>query len=118
MNTGPESTRTEDQQAVLEIDVRNHAGVMSHLVGLFSRRACNVESIVCFPLGDGYTSRIWLLVPRKPRLTQMIKHAANLEDVLAVRRRDERYSSFERLKALFPEQSARTAEAIPDRRRR
>lgn len=33
-------------RAVLEIDVNNHAGVMSHVVGLFSRRAYNVDGIL------------------------------------------------------------------------
>jgi acetolactate synthase-1/3 small subunit len=40
-------TRTENQalaRTVLELDVNNHAGVMSHVVGLFSRRAYNVEA--------------------------------------------------------------------------
>ena len=40
-------------RAVLEIDVNNHAGVMSHVVGLFSRRAYNVEGILVMPVGDG-----------------------------------------------------------------
>lgn len=48
----------------LEIDVNNHAGVMSHVVGLFSRRAYNVDGILCLPLGDSGQSRIWLLVNR------------------------------------------------------
>ena len=39
-------------RAVLEIDVNNHPGVMSHVVGLFSRRAYNVEGILCLPVGD------------------------------------------------------------------
>ena len=38
---------------VLEIDVNNHPGVMSHVVGLFSRRAYNVEGIICVPVGSG-----------------------------------------------------------------
>lgn len=31
-------------------------------VGMFSRRAYNVEGILCMPVGKGDTSRIWLLV--------------------------------------------------------
>ena len=41
------------QPTVLELNVNNHAGVMSHVVGLFSRRAYNVEGILCMPVGDG-----------------------------------------------------------------
>ena len=37
-------------RTVLELDVNNHAGVMSHVVGLFSRRAYNVEGILCMPV--------------------------------------------------------------------
>ena len=55
-------TRNESRavtRAVLQIDVANHPGVMSHVVGLFSRRAYNVEGILCLPVGDGRQSRIW-----------------------------------------------------------
>ena len=58
-------SRMENQavaRTVLELDVNNHAGVMSHVVGLFSRRAYNVEGILVMPVGSGVTSRIWLLV--------------------------------------------------------
>ena len=48
--------------AVLELIVDNHPGVMSHVCGLFSRRAFNVDGILCLPLEDGATSRIWLRV--------------------------------------------------------
>ena len=51
-------TRTENQalaRTVLELDVNNHAGVMSHVVGLFSRRAYNVEGILVMPVGSGAT---------------------------------------------------------------
>ena len=45
-------------RAVLELDVNNHAGVMSHVVSMFSRRAYNVEGILCMPVGNGSTSRV------------------------------------------------------------
>ncbi len=73
---------------------------MSHVVGLFARRACNIEGIVCYPPGDGTTSRIWLLVDDN-RLTQMSRHLANLEDVLAVRRCDGPPASFDGLCQVF-----------------
>ncbi|MDR0380045.1 MAG: ACT domain-containing protein, partial [Candidatus Accumulibacter sp.] len=57
---------------ILELEVNNHAGVMSHVVGLFSRRAYNVEGIVCMPIGDGDQSRIWLKVNEEARLEQMM----------------------------------------------
>ena len=87
--------------AVLEIEVNNHPGVMSHVVGLFSRRAYNVEGIVCLPVGDGDTSRIWLLVNEDDRLPQMMRQIDKLEDVLTVRRHAPGHAVFERLEEYF-----------------
>jgi len=95
----------EEQQAisacVLEIDVNNHPGVMSHIVGLFSRRACNVEGILCLPLGAGQHSRIWLLLNEDSRLRQMIKQVEKLEDVIVVRRHDGTHPVFRELGNYF-----------------
>lgn len=88
-------------RAVLEIDVNNHPGVMSHIVGLFARRACNVEGILCLPVGDGRQSRIWLLVNEDARLPQMIKQVDKLEDVFAVRRHNADHEVFADLEAFF-----------------
>ena len=88
-------------RTVLELDVNNHAGVMSHVVGLFSRRAYNVEGILCMPVGDGATSRIWLMVNEDVRLDQMVKQVEKLEDVLAVRRHGAEHQVFERLEEFF-----------------
>ena len=86
---------------VLELDVNNHAGVMSHVVGLFSRRAYNGEGILCMPVGDGSKSRIWLLVKEDERLEQMVRQVEKLEDVLAVRRHCVDHEVFERLEEFF-----------------
>ena len=88
-------------RTVLELDVNNHAGVMSHVVGMFSRRAYNVEGILCMPVGNGRTSRIWLMVNEDSRLDQMVKQVEKLEDVLAVRRHGAEHEVFERLEAYF-----------------
>lgn len=88
-------------RAVLELSVNNHAGVMSHVVGLFSRRAYNVEGILCLPVGDGSTSRIWLLVNEDQRLPQMVKQVEKLEDVISVRRHSAEHAVFERLQEFF-----------------
>ncbi len=73
--------------AVLELVVNNHPGVMSHVCGLLSRRAFNVEGILCLPVasGGGKQSRIWLLIDAERPLDQMIKQVAKLQDVLRVR---------------------------------
>ena len=88
-------------RTVLELDVNNHAGVMSHVVGMFSRRAYNVEGILCMPVGTGATSRIWLTVNEDARLDQMVKQIEKLEDVLAVRRHGAEHEVFERLEEFF-----------------
>ena len=88
-------------RAVLEIDVNNHPGVMSHVIGLFSRRTYNVEGILCLPVGDGAYSRIWLLVNEDARLPQMMKQAEKLEDVIAVRRHHADHAVFSELEDFF-----------------
>jgi len=98
-----ESTRPPGQRTVLELTVRNHPGVMSHVCGLFSRRAFNVEGILCMPVGDGKQSRIWLLVHENRRLDQMIKQMQKLEDVLAVQRHGAGHGVFVRLEEFFRE---------------
>lgn len=67
----------------LRLTVNNHPGVMTHICGLFARRAFNVEGILCTPVGEG-TSRIWLLVNEDERLEQMIRQVRKLQDVLEV----------------------------------
>lgn len=72
---------------VLELRVRNHPGVMSHITGLFARRAFNLEAILCVPESDRTLSRMLLLVVEEPQLEQMERQLAKLHDVLEVRHR-------------------------------
>lgn len=69
---------------VLELIVNNHPGVMSHVCGLFSRRAYNLEGILCMPLGSGEHSKIWLRMHEEDRLEQIVKQLQKLEDVSSV----------------------------------
>lgn len=78
------SAHKPSSTAVLELLVRNHPGVMSHVCGLFSRRAYNVEGIVCMPVADGRTSRIYLQVCEENRLDQITKQIRKLSDVREV----------------------------------
>ncbi len=87
--------------AVLELTVRNHPGVMSHVCGLFSRRAFNVDGILCMPIGDGARSRIWLRVQEEQRLEQLIRQMEKLDDVLEVRRHAADHEVFVRLEEFF-----------------
>jgi acetolactate synthase-1/3 small subunit len=67
---------------------------MSHVCGLFARRAFNVEGILCLPVGDGSRSAILLLVNEDARLEQMIRQLRKLEDVLAIQRAPQAQAAF------------------------
>ena len=69
---------------LIELVVRNHSGVMSHITGLFARRAFNLEGILCTQIGDGTTSKMFLLVKNNSVLDQIIKQLEKLYDVLKV----------------------------------
>ena len=101
MNAITKNEQNAITRAVLEIDVNNHAGVMSHVVGLFSRRSYNVDGILCLPVGDGRQSRIWLLVNEDQRLAQMMKQVGKLEDVMAIRRHNADHAVFQDLESFF-----------------
>jgi acetolactate synthase-1/3 small subunit len=69
---------------LVELLVRNHPGVMSHITGLFARRAFNLEGILCAQVGDGTTSKMFLLVNNNSTLEQIIKQLEKLYDVIEV----------------------------------
>ncbi|MBQ0330011.1 acetolactate synthase small subunit [Providencia rettgeri] len=79
----------EHHPIALELIVRNHPGVMSHICGLFARRAFNVDGILCMPIKNKDESRIWLLVQKDECLSQMINQVEKLEDVREVRFSDD-----------------------------
>lgn len=74
----------EEDYKVISLNVRNHPGVMYHITGLFSRRAFNLEGILCGQLGDGSTSQIYLLVKADQYSEQVMKQLNKLYDVLEV----------------------------------
>jgi acetolactate synthase-1/3 small subunit len=83
-----------DPTVVLRLSVRNHPGVLSHVSGLFARRAFNVDGILCLPIDDGARSAILLLVRADDRLEQLERQLAKLEDVLEIRREPEGRRTF------------------------
>jgi acetolactate synthase-1/3 small subunit len=92
------------RSTVLELTVNNQPGVMIRVCSLFSRRAFNVEGILCMPIDNGGESRIWLLVNQDredPRLEQMIKQLLKLEDVLDVQRHNADHKVFVQLEQFF-----------------
>ncbi|EJP4075009.1 acetolactate synthase small subunit [Atlantibacter sp.] len=91
----------QQQNVILELTVRNHPGVMSHVCGLFARRAFNVEGILCLPLPDGDHSRIWLQVADDQRLEQMVSQIDKLEDVIQIIRHQDDPGVFNKLELFF-----------------
>ncbi len=89
---------TNMANVIIELTVQNHPGVMSHITGLFSRRAFNLESILCGPIEDGAKSRMYLLVQNDGRIEQILKQLQKLRDVLKVTlREDYDHTLFNRL---------------------
>ncbi|WES68461.1 acetolactate synthase small subunit [Superficieibacter sp. HKU1] len=86
---------------ILELTVRNHPGVMTHVCGLFARRAFNVEGILCLPLQNSDLSRIWLLVNDDSRLEQMISQVDKLEDVVKISRSQSDPTMFTKIAVFF-----------------
>jgi acetolactate synthase-1/3 small subunit len=86
---------------VLELTVDNHPGVMSHICGLFSRRAFNMEGILCMPADEGRTSRIWIRIEGNGRLDQIVKQLRKLEDVRSVGFHTAEHNHFMKLEDFF-----------------
>ena len=83
---------------LVELEVLNHPGVMSHITGLFARRAFNLEGILCAQIGDGSKSKMYLLVKNSFTLEQIIKQLEKLYDVLSVSiHQDYDYTVFQNL---------------------
>lgn len=74
---------------------------MTHVCGLFARRAFNVEGILCLPIQSSDQSRIWLLVNDDQRLEQMISQIDKLEDVVKVARNQSDPSMFNKISVFF-----------------
>ena len=89
------------QLTVLELTVKNHPGVMSHVCGLLTRRGWHVEGMFSCPDQRGAQRSIWLLVNEEQPLDQMIKQAAKLQDVLQVHDRGDDADVFGQLEQLM-----------------
>lgn len=70
---------------ILSVLVRNHAGVLSHVAGLFTRRSYNIESLVAGETEDPNISRITIVVTGDESvLEQVSKQLQKLVDVISV----------------------------------
>ena len=81
----PPEQPTPRADTVLRLLVRNHPGAMSHICGLFARRAFNVEGIICLPMAGAARSLILLEVAAEGRIDQVLHQLEKLNDVLEVR---------------------------------
>lgn len=84
---------------VVRLVVRNHPGVLSHVSGLFARRAFNLEGVLCVPVGDGTRSTMLLHVRDDVRADQLLRQLAKLADVLEVRAEPDGHAAFDALAA-------------------
>ncbi len=70
---------------VYSILVNNHAGVLSHVAGLFTRRGYNIESIAAGPTEDTSITRIVIVaIGEENELDQIAKQLRKLYDVREV----------------------------------
>ncbi|SNS61742.1 acetolactate synthase-1/3 small subunit [Anaerovirgula multivorans] len=72
------------KDVIIQLTVNNHAGVMSNITGLFTRRAFNLEGILCGRLKNTKTSKMYLLINNDNRIDQIVKQLKKLYDVLEV----------------------------------
>ncbi len=72
-------------QAVLSILLENESGSLSRIVGLFSQRAFNIESLTVAAVGDNSVSRITIATNGDQQvIEQIIKQVNKLVDVLKI----------------------------------
>ena len=70
---------------ILSVLVRNHAGVLSHVAGLFTRRGYNIESLVAGVTVDPKISRLTIVIAGNDAVTdQVMKQISKLIDVISV----------------------------------
>jgi len=94
---------TSKSLTLLKLTVNNHPGVLSHVCGLFARRAYNLEGVMVRPVrnGEARQSRMWLLVNEEARLQQLIRQTEKLVDVISIEQGELAGSVFERTEAFF-----------------
>ena len=70
---------------IISVLVRNHPGVLSHVVGLFTRRSYNIESLAAGVTENSEITRITIVVTGDEQvLDQVRKQVDKLVDVLQV----------------------------------
>ena len=76
---------TPIEKRIISVLVENRAGVLSHVVGLFSARGFNIDSLAVGPTADPSMSRITLVSEGDQKTIEQIKKQLNkLIDVIKV----------------------------------
>jgi len=76
---------SEAKQYTLSMLVRNHAGVLSHVAGLFTRRGYNIESISAGVTENPEITRMTIVVTGDQKIVeQVVKQCQKLVDVIKV----------------------------------
>jgi acetolactate synthase-1/3 small subunit len=91
------------RQAVIQLTVHNHPGVMSQICGLIARRGFNLEGIAALPVADGKRSRVWRSIQDERRMEQIVKHLQKLRDVIDVQLHTAEHEVFVKLEDYFKE---------------
>ena len=77
------------EKFVLSVLVQNHAGVLSRVSGLFSRRGYNIESLTVCETGNPGQSRMTIVVNCDENLVDQIqKQLSKLEEVISIKVND------------------------------
>ncbi|MDR2150962.1 MAG: acetolactate synthase small subunit [Spirochaetaceae bacterium] len=77
------------KQHIISALVENHAGMLSRISGLFSRRAFNIDSLTVGETEDSTISRMTIAVTGDDAIIeQIIKQIEKLVDVIVVRKLD------------------------------
>jgi len=98
---------------ILSVLVENHAGVLSRVAGLFSRRGFNIESLAVGITEDPAVSRMTIMVDGDDYLVEQISKQLNkLIDIIKVRQLDEKESIIRELVLLKVTATAETRSEI------
>ncbi len=74
------------EKFVLSVLVENHAGVLSRVSGLFSRRGYNIDSLTVCETGDPAQSRMTIVVRGDEYILEQIeKQLAKLVEVISIK---------------------------------
>lgn len=80
-----ETDNTSKHKHLLSILVENHAGVLSRISGLFSRRGYNIDSLSVGPTADPKYSRITIVTTGDDMIIEQIcKQVKKLIDVIEI----------------------------------